>query len=132
MRRHTHRELKVWLEYLKEQYNQPDRTDHYLMQLAAEVRRGNVKHPKEVKAEDFKITFKFRDPDPNAQNTPGSKTGPRTSSQRAPATQLQRTQATIYAKLKWGAFLASHGVKPKELVPSPPTPPVAVTPTVGG
>lgn len=28
------------------------------MQVAAEIRRGNVKHPKQVQIDDFKLVFK--------------------------------------------------------------------------
>ena len=36
----------------------PSRTDYYLMQCAAEIRRNVSKHPAKIKTDDFKITFR--------------------------------------------------------------------------
>lgn len=44
----------VWLGG---EWNEPSRTDHYLIQIASEIRRGNVKRPRSVKHEHLKIKF---------------------------------------------------------------------------
>lgn len=55
----THRQFLVWSAWLDEQWNRPDRTDHYLMQVAAEVRRGNAgKKARQVKMQHFLLEFK--------------------------------------------------------------------------
>lgn len=53
----THRQFQVALEWIEREWNEPSRTDHYLMQLAAEIRRSNVKNPQSVKMDHFKIKF---------------------------------------------------------------------------
>lgn len=47
--------------------SRPDRHDHYLMQIAAEVRRGWVKDPAKVDERQFRIRFEdpfAKPPDP--------------------------------------------------------------------
>jgi hypothetical protein len=39
MQKHTHKEHLTWLAYLEQQMNEPNRTDHYLMQLTVELVR---------------------------------------------------------------------------------------------
>jgi len=41
--KHSERQLKLWMLYLQRQWNRPNRTDHYLMQVAALVRDQNKK-----------------------------------------------------------------------------------------
>ena len=60
MERHTHRELLAWNEWLDEQWNQPTRSDHYLMQIAQEVRRSFAKKCPKFSA--FKIPFQTPKP----------------------------------------------------------------------
>jgi len=55
MERWTERQLVVALVWLAEQQAQPDRTDHYLMQVALEVARGHVKNPRRLKLDDFRL-----------------------------------------------------------------------------
>lgn len=57
MEKHTEREMRVTLAWLEMQWDKPSRTDWYLMQIAAEVRRGLVKKPSSVKTENMKIKF---------------------------------------------------------------------------
>ncbi len=47
----------MWLEYLKQEWREPNKTDHYLMQIAQEIRRANSKKPNSVKLKNFKIKF---------------------------------------------------------------------------
>lgn len=56
----THRQHLTWVEWLEAQWNRPDRTDHYLMQVAAEVTAGRVKRPGEIKMSRYVLKFKSR------------------------------------------------------------------------
>lgn len=76
------------------------------MQLSAEVRRGWAKNPSNVKVEDFRIKFLSSN-----NSTPTKRK----------ATALERQQATINAKMKWGAVMGK---------PIKSTPPIS--PTSGG
>ena len=58
----TNRQYLAWMEWLAEEWNRPDRTDHYLMLLAAETRAGRVKNPKNIKLEHFKLRFGSQKP----------------------------------------------------------------------
>lgn len=57
MRSHTLREYRIWMAYLDEQWNQPNRTDHYLMQIARDVKRVLSRHPGKIQLDDSKLTF---------------------------------------------------------------------------
>lgn len=54
MRQTSNREYQAWTEWLDRQWNEPDRTDHYLMQVAREVAYTHV-NPRKVGK--MKITF---------------------------------------------------------------------------
>ena len=58
--------------YLDEEVNGFHREDYYYAQIAAEVRRGIVKHPESVKVSQFLL--KFRNEEENKQ-TPEEKMG---------------------------------------------------------
>lgn len=47
----------LWDYWLDHQWNKPDRTDHYLMQIAREVRRVLSTKPNDIQSSDFKIEF---------------------------------------------------------------------------
>lgn len=52
----THRQYVCWNEWLNfVRPNQPSPTEYYLMQVAAEQRRGYVKNPRNVKMASFRI-----------------------------------------------------------------------------
>lgn len=51
----------MWIEWLKSEWNNPSRTDSYLMQLAAETRRSMSSNPGSIKMDQFKIEFTFKD-----------------------------------------------------------------------
>ena len=65
MKEHTHREYKLWLAWLDRQWNRPSRSDNYLMQVAAEIRRvlnllcvyGSKKRPDAVTLEQVRLKF---------------------------------------------------------------------------
>lgn len=51
------------MEWLDEQWNEPTRTDHYLMNIAAEVRRVNLAKPedqKSIELDMYKIPFEIK------------------------------------------------------------------------
>jgi hypothetical protein len=56
----TQRQFLAWGAWLDLQWNEPDRSDHYLMALRAEMQRGYAKDPRSVPKEldAFKIKFK--------------------------------------------------------------------------
>ena len=58
MEKFTHRQYMDWLAWFEQELNNPDRTDHYLMQIAYEVKWGNVKDGKSLKLDHFKLPFK--------------------------------------------------------------------------
>lgn len=57
MERWSHRRYVTALAWLNDQWNKPSRSDHYQMQIAREIRMGNVKDPKTVEMDHFKIPF---------------------------------------------------------------------------
>lgn len=75
----TSRDFVRWRRFAELDMNTLTRGDYYLAQIAAEVRRGNVKHPAKVKIEDLVIKFKTRvagkrvDPDEVQRRTAQSK-----------------------------------------------------------
>ena len=56
----THRQFLAWKIWLMEEWNHPDRTDNYLMQIGCEVRRVLAKKPGSHKLEHLHIPFEFR------------------------------------------------------------------------
>ena len=56
----SYRQYRAWNAWLDQERNRPTKSEHYLMQIACEVCRGNAKNPKSVKLEQFKL--KFTDP----------------------------------------------------------------------
>ncbi len=54
---HYHRDYLLWMRYLDELWDQPSRTDNYLMQIALEVKRVLMKRPEKVKLSDFLLKF---------------------------------------------------------------------------
>jgi len=63
----THRQYLAWQAWLNEQWNHPSLSDHYLMQIAAEVRRVLSRKPNEIKLEHFNL--KFGRPEPVDQTS---------------------------------------------------------------
>lgn len=104
IRKHTYRQMLTWMAYLGEEWNQPDRSDHYLMQIAMEVRRVLHKNPSSVKLDDMKIPF-----DP--VHTKDGKV------KRKVATPEEREEATRVAKVAWGMRLGSATKKIVSKIP---------------
>jgi hypothetical protein len=57
MRAHTVREMRVWLAWLDMELDKPDRSDHYAMQVACEVRRVLARNPRGIQVGDFRLRF---------------------------------------------------------------------------
>jgi hypothetical protein len=92
----THRQFRAWHCWMDRQLNQPSRTDHYLMQVAAEICRSRVKDPSRVADSDFKIRFTDkRSKDRDGWNTEGQT-----------AEEVSRR-----SKAAWFGWMASCGVK---------------------
>lgn len=53
----THRQYVAWQKWLSSQWNEPSRTDHYLMQVAAESFRPHARHPEAVKMDSYRLKF---------------------------------------------------------------------------
>ena len=71
------------------QWDRPNRTDNYLMAVAAEIRRGNVKRPKSVKHQHMRLKF-------SSQAAGESKTG-----ESKTGAGLTREQATAVSQARW-------------------------------
>jgi len=80
MESHTHREYLTWQAFFEDEWERPSRTDNYLMQIAAEVRRVLSKRPENIKIKHFRLTFGSRE------------------KSKAP---LTREQATAASQAKW-------------------------------
>ena len=61
MKQHTHREYLTWLAWLGEQWNQPSRSDNYLMQIALRIQQAIEsfrKRPRNVYLKEQRIEFR--------------------------------------------------------------------------
>lgn len=96
--KHTHREHLDWLVHFDNEWNTPDRADHYLMLLITEVRRMFAKNPNSIKLEDAKIEFKSADTKPVLGISDDEK----------------RKQAAAFAKAKWLGMMTAPVVKENE------------------
>lgn len=67
----THRQFASWSVYLEEEWNRPDRTDHYLMQVGVEVRRVLSREPNSHKLDDMRLEFKRPEPEPDPKTAAG-------------------------------------------------------------
>lgn len=80
LKRHTHRQFLAWMAWFGMQWNRPTLSDHYLMLIAAEVRRTIAEHPRRVEMKDFKLEFRTDD---------------------KAAAQPTREQAAAFSKARW-------------------------------
>lgn len=53
----THRQFLAWQAYNILALNKPERTDHYLMQVACEVRRVLSRQPGNIQMDHFQLKF---------------------------------------------------------------------------
>lgn len=84
MKKLSYREYKLRLAWLEDQWNNPSRTDYYLMRLTAIV--GGLFSKKKVKLEDQKISFD-------------------NSTSRATKPKITKEQASAKSKSRWFGFL---------------------------
>lgn len=59
MRSTTVTQFRAWMIYLQEEFNNPSRSDYYLMSIATDIRRSNAKYPSQIKMESSKLSFTF-------------------------------------------------------------------------
>lgn len=81
----THRQYAAWQEWLSAQWNVPNRSDHYAMQVAAEVARTPgrfTRSPPKIKLDQFRIPFVDEKPKPFVKR-PGGPPGPLTKEEVA-------------------------------------------------
>ena len=62
--RHTHRQYRLWMDYLDAEWDIHSRTDNYLMQIAMEVKRVLSGKPSLIKLKDFVLSFVSDKPKP--------------------------------------------------------------------
>lgn len=55
-----HRQVVAWQEYLRLRWNEPSRSDHYVMQLNEDLIRVNSKNPRAVKPGCRRLRFEFK------------------------------------------------------------------------
>ena len=58
LQKHSHRQYLAWCVWLNSEWNRPNRTDQYLMQIALQVARVLAKHPDKINLSQFKLEFK--------------------------------------------------------------------------
>lgn len=93
----TNREYETWMAWFEEEWQHPDCTDQYLMQIACEVRRVLAKSPSSIKIQDFRLPFEKVKAD--QKQKPGR--GP-----QAPMNQRDRQDAKTKANIsKWIGWL---------------------------
>lgn len=97
----THRQFKSWMHRLEQRWNEPTITEHYLMQVAAEIRRTRMKNPGRVKLDDLKIPF--TKVDELGKPIP-----------KAPPTKKELESASKASKTRWAARL---GERAKNMTP---------------
>ncbi len=91
---HTYREYLTWMAWLdEEEWEHPNPTQYYLMQIAQEVCRVISKKPEKIKLEHFKMQFSR-------------------AVQPPPKPKAVKDRMTEYTKLKWK--MAVGLIKPKE------------------
>jgi hypothetical protein len=92
MRGMTNREYRTRLAWLEKQWNEPDRTDHYLMMIANEVRNVlNKKKPVDLKP--WRIPFKWQ---------------PKKPERTGPFTQEEKDRATRIAVARWSGIVGGN------------------------
>ena len=80
------------MAWRKDQWNEPSRTDHYLMQVAAEVARSQSSRPELIENKHFIVRFTF------------------SSDTKEPKklTQEEINAMDTRAKMRWSAFLGKR------------------------
>lgn len=87
--------MRTWIEWLDQQWDKPNRSDHYLMQIAAEIARTrNPKHAGSIKLAQFKVPFKLVDAAGKEILTPEE-------------IKRKQEQSTIQARSRWLGWLGA-------------------------
>ena len=60
MQKLSYRQYLVMLVWLRERWNKPDRTDHYLMRIAQRIQQVLMDDPNKVSIDHQKIDFVFK------------------------------------------------------------------------
>jgi hypothetical protein len=58
LRTHTHRQYRTWIKWSERQWNEPSRTDHYIMSAIAELMIANGH--KKVTTKKLILPFSFK------------------------------------------------------------------------
>jgi hypothetical protein len=86
----TERECRVWNHHLDSLWNQPDRTDHYLMALRLEVRRGYSKEArKETSLTNYRLPFEVRSSSDSNEEHNGMNTSKLTLKQQCEISKMK-------------------------------------------
>jgi hypothetical protein len=89
----TYRCHKVVAAWVEMEWNRPSRTDHYLINIATEVRRGWVKEPKNVHFDDLKIPFVVTTEQAGQKPPPSKPAEPISDKPLPPVAQTQANMA---------------------------------------
>lgn len=105
MREWTFRQYLTAMTWIGKQWGRTEKSDYYMMQLTAEVRRSYVRNPGRVRDEDFRIRFRTPTQRPTAQTSArngrvGSGPG---AGIDTPQDSLSVEQRTALAKAAWVA-----------------------------
>lgn len=100
MRKTTWRQFMIWTEWIQEEWNIPDKSDYYAMQIAHEVRYSNRKF-KPFKTESYLVKFSKRSKVPS-----GLPTKEEWLAANREAPERSDTLATL-AKARWGVRIAA-------------------------
>ena len=69
----TNRQLNAWTEWFQEEWNNPSRTDHYLMKIVAELEAARLPKGRSINADGLKINFTFGNEKPRKSKRPKPK-----------------------------------------------------------
>jgi len=94
MQETTSTEFLAWQQYFEQEQTKHTREHYYLAQIAAEVRRSNVKNPKAVTPEQLLLKFT---------------TSPK---KVAPPTEADREARTAASKANWFGLVGTPPPKP--------------------
>lgn len=89
----THRQYEAWQAWLCKEWNEPDRHDHYLMLIAAEVKRVPAHvwgKAQPIKLSDHRIPFELKKVETEAEREVDERTERKRATALAKATSLAR------------------------------------------
>lgn len=101
MERLTHYQYRICLAWIERDWEEPSRTDYYLMQIAAEVQKSRVKKPAQVDMNKLKLKFQKK----------GKSTG---YSPADPKDRQEIDRKTAASKAAWMAAMTMPVIKAKQ------------------